>query len=245
MKLTVLGYQSPFPSYAGATPGYLVEVEGIRILLDCGSGVLANLAKIIKPYELDAVILSHLHHDHISDFFILQYAMLVAKTQKWRTTPLKVWAPTTPKSWYERLRYHQLIQLAPLEEGRGITIDGVNISFFRTDHAIPCYAIKLSYQNKMILYGADSGPRTDWQRMGSHPDLFICEASFLHKDLPTQPIGHLSAKLAATAAKRIGAKRLLLTHLNPDGNPLLIRQEAEQIYQREIFLPKIGLEIRI
>jgi ribonuclease BN (tRNA processing enzyme) len=244
MKLTVLGFQSPFSGYGGATPGYLVEVEGKRILFDCGSGVLANLANIIKPYELDAVFLSHLHHDHISDFFILQYAMLVAKTQKWRTTPLKVWAPTEPKSWYEKLRYHQLIQLTPMEEGKDVSIDGVRLSFFRTDHAIPCYAMKLSCQNKTILYGADSGPKTNWKRMASQPDLFICEASFLHKDLPAKT-GHLSAKLAAASAKQIGAKRLLLTHLYPDYNLSMIKQEAEQVYHEEILMPRIGLEIQI
>ena len=78
MRWTVLGCQSPFPGPGGGTPGYLLEVEEKKILVDCGSGVLSRLGNYLALHELDAVWLSHLHHDHIADFFVLQYAMLTA-----------------------------------------------------------------------------------------------------------------------------------------------------------------------
>ncbi|MFD2371386.1 hypothetical protein ACFSO0_15785 [Brevibacillus sp. GCM10020057] len=38
MRITVPGCQSPYPGPGGATPGYLVETDKVRLLLDCGSG---------------------------------------------------------------------------------------------------------------------------------------------------------------------------------------------------------------
>ncbi|MBI0392649.1 MBL fold metallo-hydrolase [Thermoactinomyces sp. CICC 24226] len=69
MRWTVLGCHSPYPAPGGGTPGYLLEAEGKKILIDCGSGILARLVERIAIEALDAVLLSHLHHDHIVDFF--------------------------------------------------------------------------------------------------------------------------------------------------------------------------------
>ena len=75
MKLTVLGNNGPFPAAGGACSGYLVIEGDKKILIDCGNGVLANLQKFIKLEEIDAVILTHLHSDHMSDMMVLRYAV--------------------------------------------------------------------------------------------------------------------------------------------------------------------------
>lgn len=77
MKLTVIGCYGGFPAAGEATSGYLFESNGFRLLVDCGSGVLSKLQQYIDIEELDAVLLSHYHHDHIADIGPLQYAKLV------------------------------------------------------------------------------------------------------------------------------------------------------------------------
>ena len=52
MKLTVLGASGGFPSAGGATSGYLLELDGRYILIDCGSGVLANLFRFIRLEQI-------------------------------------------------------------------------------------------------------------------------------------------------------------------------------------------------
>ena len=47
------------------------------VLIDCGSAVLSKLQLFLPVEELDAVILSHYHHDHIADVGPLQFAKLV------------------------------------------------------------------------------------------------------------------------------------------------------------------------
>ena len=77
MKMTVVGFWGGFPEAGEATSGYLFEHDGFRLLVDCGSGVLAQLQKYITPSDIDAVVLSHYHHDHVADIGVLQYARLI------------------------------------------------------------------------------------------------------------------------------------------------------------------------
>lgn len=243
MKWTILGYQSPYPGPQGATPGYLLEVEGKRILVDCGSGVLAQLGRYMRPDQLDAVFLSHLHHDHIADFFVLQYALLTARRLGRRKEPLPVYAPLTPERWGGLLLAEDQVQITEIRHGSEVVLDGLRVSFYKTDHGIPCFAMLFSYNQVTALYGADAGPKTDWREMAIAPDLFICEATFLEKDLPTTPLGHLSAKQAAEAAEAIQAKRLLLTHLFPEYDPQVIEEEARPHFHQELLIARLGQTI--
>jgi ribonuclease BN (tRNA processing enzyme) len=245
VKWTVLGCHSPYPGPGSATPGYLLETKGKKLLVDCGSGVLSQLAKITELHVLDAVLLSHLHHDHIADFFILQYAVQTAiKTGK-RQRPLTVLAPQYPEKWGRLLAYHQAIDLHPIQEGDPLYLCGLAISFFQTDHKVPCFAMRFDNGAARILYGADAGPQTKWDKMGTNPELFICESTFLEKDMPHSPMGHLSARQAAIAGESLGAKRLLLTHLYPEYNPNRLYDEARPHFSGELTVARIGLVIDV
>lgn len=243
MRWTVLGYQSPYPGAGGATPGYLLESGDRRILIDCGSGVLSQLERYCRPYELDAVVLSHLHHDHIADFFVLQYAIRLAKQMGRRTRPLTVYAPGAPEKWARLLTYHDAIDWRPIEEHRETSVGSVRLSFHPTDHAIPCYAVLADNGRSRILYGSDAGPGTDWSRMAQSPDLFVCEATYLKRNAPQHSTGHLSSEQAAVAAEQIGAKRLLLTHVFPEYDPEEVEREARPYFSGTLYLAGIGLSI--
>ena len=68
MKITLLGTGSPLPDPNRAGPSTLVQDEGTALLFDCGRGVLMRLAATgVSPLTLSAVLLTHLHRDHITD----------------------------------------------------------------------------------------------------------------------------------------------------------------------------------
>ncbi|WP_028775839.1 MBL fold metallo-hydrolase [Shimazuella kribbensis] len=217
MQLTVLGCHSPFPAPDGATPGYLITTKsGKQVLLDCGSGVLSQLIKYIPPYDLDMVILSHLHHDHIADFFVLQYAIMVAIKQGWRTKPLQIYAPIKPLKWSKNLYYGDYIDVRELNEKTWTELDeDTTVRSYRTNHSVPCYALEIQDQKHIILYGADSGYETNWNQMKKNPDVFICEATYLESDMPANAKDHLSTCQAGEIANLLNAKHLVVTHLFP------------------------------
>src|SRR5207249_4685392 len=70
--LTILGKWSPYPPAGGACPGYLVEADGVRILLDCGSGVVSSLHRVGTAFDLNAIVIYHLHPDHFTDIYPLR-----------------------------------------------------------------------------------------------------------------------------------------------------------------------------
>ncbi len=59
MKITIIGWWGAYPNAGEATSGYLLESEGFAVLIDCGSGVLAQLQKHYSLQAVDAVVLSH------------------------------------------------------------------------------------------------------------------------------------------------------------------------------------------
>ncbi|MBO8170928.1 MAG: MBL fold metallo-hydrolase [Bacillaceae bacterium] len=245
MKLTVLGYQSPYPGPGGATPGYLVETDQGKVLLDCGSGVVSQLGHFVNPWELDGVVLSHLHHDHITDMPILQYAMMMAEASGKRNKPLKVYAPDEPRDLNKRLTYKQYIDLHPLFEDIHCSLAGIQFSFLRTDHGVPCYAMKLEYKGKTLVYGADSGPGTAWNPFARQADLFICESTYLERNRPDGKRGHLTAAEAARYAAELDCRNLMLTHLYPEYRHDEVLQEAAPYFRGGILIADIGLQVEL
>jgi ribonuclease BN (tRNA processing enzyme) len=67
VRIRVLGKSPAWQDADGACSGYLVEGSGQRVLLDCGPGVFAKLRRFVDYLEIDAVVISHLHADHILD----------------------------------------------------------------------------------------------------------------------------------------------------------------------------------
>src|SRR5699024_3042496 len=77
MKLTVIGYWGGYPAPGEASSVYLVEKDGYTLALDFGSGALLKLQQYKSVMELNAVLLSHYHADHVADIGVLQHALLV------------------------------------------------------------------------------------------------------------------------------------------------------------------------
>jgi len=75
MKITCLGTGCPEPSVRRASSGYLVEIGGACILLDCGGGVFDRLIQSgRKPSDITHLFFTHLHTDHMMDYARLVHA---------------------------------------------------------------------------------------------------------------------------------------------------------------------------
>lgn len=82
MKLTILGYFGGYPDHGIGTSAYLVQSGNFNLLMDAGSGALLALQEVLDPNLLDAVLLTHYHHDHVADFGVLQYYYQLHSGQK-------------------------------------------------------------------------------------------------------------------------------------------------------------------
>ena len=75
IRLTILGKSPSWQDRDGACSGYLARLGEFRLLIDCGSGVFAKL-RVHDAYErVNAVVLTHLHADHMMDLAPFAYAL--------------------------------------------------------------------------------------------------------------------------------------------------------------------------
>ncbi len=244
MELTVLGGWGAFPEANDACSGYLLKSKGRNILLDCGPGVLSSLANHIKFEELDAVVLSHYHADHMSDIYSLQYALdIMIKIGK-RKTPLYIYANNIEDKFH-KLDYREACRAIPVRDGDVVDIFGISFHFFKTKHQKTCYAMRIEAEGKVIVYTADTGWIEGLIDFSVRADLLICESSLFNQQKGLNE-GHLTAGEAGKIALQSEANLLLMTHFPHEGDLNKLREEAENEFDKDkILIARKGMCICI
>lgn len=222
MKLTILGNNGPFPAIGGACSGYLLSSASgqTNVLIDCGTGTLANLPKHISWNQLDAVILSHLHHDHMSDMLPMQYALQFNP----RTAPLPVYAPSSPAAIRSLLDV-PAYALMPMED---MQIGEIRFSFYPVRHPVECFAVRAECDDCVFVYTGDTNTVEKLHEFAAGADLLLADAGLSSADWK-ESAPHLSARHCAELAMQANADKLLLTHLNPRYTAAQLEDEAHEL----------------
>lgn len=230
MQLTVLGCYGPYPPAGGACSGYLVQEEGCNILLDCGNGVLSRLQEFIAFQDLNAVLLSHLHADHISDLMIMRYGLMLSRKGDQVDQPLPVYTPQEPAEDFNRLPYKSAYDVRALDELSAFKIGPFKVTVSAGVHAVPVFGFRLESSSGILVYSGDTEMNQNLGSFAAGADLFLCEANYLEDDIAAGLPNHLSAAQAATVAAAAGVKKLVLTHLHPERSGTLCLAEAQKQY---------------
>jgi ribonuclease BN (tRNA processing enzyme) len=87
LKLTCIGTGTAAPEPDRVCAGFLIEGHGLRMLFDCGPGVLHGMARLgIEWQTITHLCLTHFHNDHIGDvaalFFAWKHGMRPARKEK-------------------------------------------------------------------------------------------------------------------------------------------------------------------
>lgn len=241
MKFTVLGNWGAYPEANEACSGYLLQIEDKNILIDCGSGVLSSLANYIAFEDLDAVVISHYHADHMCDIYSLQYAIDILLKLKKRKKPLLIYGHNQ-SAVFEKLSYKDACQGKPISDE--MEIENISFRFHETKHQEKCYAMRIEYQNKSMVYTADTGWEDSLVELASGADLLVCEASlFNHQEGLND--GHLTAGQAGRLANQSGVNSLMITHFPHQGSLSQLQEEAEQAYGKNVMRANKGVTIKI
>ncbi|KHF28675.1 Ribonuclease BN [Anoxybacillus sp. BCO1] len=117
-----------------ATSCYLFEHDGFRLLVDCGSGALAQLQNVIDIEQIDAVIVSHYHHDHVADIGPLQYARLIKKNLGGALPELAIYGHSLDRDGFARLAHKGVTKAVAYDPNETLHIGPFTISFMETEH---------------------------------------------------------------------------------------------------------------
>lgn len=238
MKLTVVGYWGGYPARGEATSSYLLEKDDFTLLIDAGSGSLAQLQNYKDIRDVDAVILSHYHHDHIADIGVLQYALLTQAYVNEKTDILPIYGHQEDARGFEKLTHDYTKGIAYDPETK-LHIGPFTITFLRTKHPVPCFGMRITDGTATIVYTADTSYDDGWLDFSKQADLLITDCNF-YATQDGSKAGHMTSHEGAEIASKAQVSRLLLSHLPQYGDQTQLIDEAQVHFQGPIHLARAG-----
>jgi ribonuclease BN (tRNA processing enzyme) len=244
MRITVLGKSPAWQDVDGACSGYLIESAQTKVLLDCGPGVFAKLRARMRYETIDAVVISHLHADHVLDLVTFASALRYGPHP---ATP-KLVVPDGAKAVLTALcaggsmrgdHIEGVFDLVTYDPADTLALGDLTTTFRPVPHYIPCNAVEFTQGARRITYGADCGPNDALVEFARDTDLLIAEATLPEPD----DEGHLTPFQAGEHGAKAGAKRLMLTHFTDMLDPAWVRSEGERGYGRPVTLAAEGLTL--
>jgi ribonuclease BN (tRNA processing enzyme) len=246
LAFTFFGTGAPPVSLRRAGPSHLVEAGGSKLLIDCGSGVSQRLvAASHSGAQIDALIVTHEHSDHLVDF----YQLIVSSWHQGRNRPWRVIAPAPAlanmRGQYEAFARERALRIAfekrpdatglevvfeELHQGPVAGLGDLAVEAFLVDHkpVEPAFGLCLSANGSRIVFSGDTRLTPSLERAAEGCDLLVCEV-FIDSQMPVtagvrsaETVAsvqsyHMTPAVVAGLARRAGVKALALTHLVPPG----------------------------
>lgn len=242
--VTLIGTGSPLPDPHRAGPCTLINSDATRLLFDCGRAALMRLAAVgIGAVNLDAVCLTHLHSDHLTDLGDVI-------TTRWITafapTPLRIFGPLGTRAVVDavlaslapdisyRLAHHAdivdgpLVEVVELVPGDEVDVGEFRLEVDETHHrpVHPTIGYRVTGPDGVVAIAGDTKPCEGLDRLCADAAVYV--QTVVRDDLISQlPVArltdildyHSSVAEAAQTAQRNRVRTLVLTHYVPAPPP--------------------------
>jgi len=243
MDCTLLGTGCPQVATERYGPANLVRHNGGAFLVDCGSGTTQRLLGAGSAgRELDAVLLTHLHSDHLVDL----YQLIVSSWHQGRDRPQRIFGPPGTKRFVEgtmalwkaeldgriahekrpstRALETEITEIGPGEVLRhnGVTVTAVAVAHQPVKHA---YGFIFEAGGRKLAFSGDTAYCPALIAAAHDADLLVHEC-FIHREMKLTPVRTAEglANVAAyhTLSHEVGkvatearARCLMLNHFVP------------------------------
>jgi ribonuclease Z len=270
MELTLLGTGCPQVDVDRFGPASLVQHNGQTFLIDCGSGVTQRLlAAGSNGAELDALLLTHLHSDHVVDLFQL----VISSWHQGRDRPQRILGPPGTRAfcdglmalWRKELEQRIAHEQRPSTAALELDVTEFGPGDIWDDEGMRIRAVEVDHHPVKHAYGFIF--EADGRKLACSGDTTVCPALIeaardadvlLHECLiagSMRPTGNRSAAglrnvasyhtlstEVGKVATRAGARCLVLNHFVPTKfDEAALREEVARDYTGPII---IGTDLR-
>ena len=218
VTLQALGTGDGWASDRRGHSAFLFHLEDSTLLMDCGEPVGRSLrATGIQPDELDGILLSHLHCDHVGGFFMLMQGFWLDQ----RTRDLTVHMPEEGLEPVRRMLdaayiFEELmafkLDFTPITARDTFLVGDIRVTAFPTTHLeqlrehfagkypakFEAFSFLLETDNATVAHSADIGALEDLELLLQKPvDLLVCELAHVKPNelfvfLSNKEIGHVA-----------------------------------------------------
>lgn len=244
MQFVFFGASGAMQSRDSGNTCFVLRLTGGSVLVDASSDPVMHLLRAgVSLADLDAIILTHRHTDHIYALPSIFHNMRLLR----RTKPLVIVGnqPTLEfaRSLLGVFNHLDRDDLCAVDwhvvvEGTEVFLAGGEFRFFSTPHSVPCCGFVCEY---VVVYGADGGPNSAIGKFAPEAPILIHEASGLHCDADALGAqGHSSARQAGQAAREIGAQKLFIcgTRAQTPDEVAALCQEASETFGKPALFPQ-------
>ena len=249
-ELIIVGSGTGIPSLRRGSPGLLLISESSKVLIDSGSGTLRRMLEVGITYrDVDLLLYTHIHPDHISELvpilFACKYADLPRQEdllcmggpgfKHYFDQLKKLYGP-----WIEPQSYHLAIKETSQPP---FLFNDIKIFSKPMAHISESVGYRIEFKDgRSIAISGDTDYCRNIIDLALGVDLLILECSFPDGK---KVEGHLTPSLAGRIGLESRCKRLLLTHLYPICDQFDILKECRQVYNGEIILAEDLMRIKI
>ena len=256
MKLTIIGCTGSMSGPDSAASSYLVQADGAdpdgevrtwSVVLDLGPGAMGQMLRYLDPIDLDAILISHCHADHIVDLVGMHVF------RRWNPTgalgPVLTLGPgelrgrlngvdgTSPEETYA-----SEFSFRTAVVGQAVQVGPLKIMPYEALHPVEAYGYRIEAPGQdgrgsvSLAFTGDTDLCDGVEAMADGVDLLLSEAAFLEgrdtyrgMHLNGRRAGELAAGTSGEGGRR-PAGSLVLTHIQPWTDPADTLKEAAEVY---------------
>ena len=249
-ELIILGSGTGIPSMRRASPGLVLFSEEVRVLIDSGSGTLRRMLDIGTTYhDIDLLLYTHLHPDHIADFIPILFACKYTDLPREKDL-LCLGGPGFEHHfnqlkkiygrWVEPHSYR--LTIAEVSE-KPLLFRDMRIFSKPMAHTPESVGYRVEFNDgKSVAVSGDTDYSKSVVDLAHGADLLVLECSFPEG---RKVEGHLTPSLAGRIASESHCKRLLLTHLYPVCDSADIVGPCKEVFKGEIILAEDLMRVKV
>lgn len=240
-RVLILGTAAAVRDATHDNTHFLLVGEHGSVLVDCGSNPLGKIQdEGLDDRELQDVVLTHFHPDHVSGV----PNMLMHMWQLGRQQPLRFYGlhhcmnrmedMMVDFSWHEWPNFFPVTFNRVSERFNAPVMENEDfrIAAWPVQHFVPTVGLRIENKKtgRVLAYTCDTNPTPSLLELGKGADLLIHEAA-------GEGFGHSSARQAGQTATATNARSLYLIHYwvwNTDPSPLV--GQAKETYDGPVHL---------
>ena len=267
MKLTVIGSSGSMSGPDSPASCYLIQAHAWdpargedrlwSVVVDLGPGSFGALWRHVEPSEIDAVVFTHGHADHMADIISLYVH------HRWnphRHCPeVRVIGPSEIEhrtrqidGWAGQDDFAGVFSFETIAEGADFQVGPLGFETFAAEHTVEAYGYRVtgpstdpssSAAEATVAITGDTDLCDSMVDMAMAVKVLIAEAGFTEADV-SRGI-HMDGVRAGQLATAAGVGELVLTHIQPWTDPAETVSEARRTWGGPLDVARSGAVYRV